>query len=135
MFTVNGTKKELSGVFSVKEYLEQNGYVISQIAVELNEEILPKTEYVSTVLKDGDVMEIVSFTFSVVILVFAFAIQLLNLLPAVIDVILTCEKRLFCLALHRSSTSLTTCCFSFPMLFLRSSPLIRTGVHISRILL
>ena len=61
MFTVNGTKKELQGVFSVKEYLEQNGNVISQIAVELNEEILPKTEYVSTVLKDGDVMEIVSF--------------------------------------------------------------------------
>ena len=61
MFTVNGTKKELLGVFSVKEYLEQNGYVISQIAVELNEEILSKTEYVSTVLKDGDVMEIVSF--------------------------------------------------------------------------
>ena len=61
MFTVNGMKKELPGVFSVKEYLEQNGYVISQIAVELNEEILPKTEYVSTVLKDGDVMEIVSF--------------------------------------------------------------------------
>jgi thiamine biosynthesis protein ThiS len=61
MFTVNGTKKELPGVFSVKEYLEQNGYVISQIAVELNEEILPKIEYVSTVLKDGDVMEIVSF--------------------------------------------------------------------------
>ena len=61
MFTVNGTKKELPGVFSVKEYLEQNGYVISQIAVELNEEILPKTEYVITVLKDGDVMEIVSF--------------------------------------------------------------------------
>ena len=61
MFTVNGTKKELQGVFSLKEYLEQNGYVISQIAVELNEEILPKTEYVSTVLKDGDVMEIVSF--------------------------------------------------------------------------
>ena len=61
MFTVNGTKKELPGVFSVKEYLEQNGYVVSQIAVELNEEILPKTEYASTVLKDGDVMEIVSF--------------------------------------------------------------------------
>ena len=57
----NLLKKELQGVFSVKEYLEQNGYVISQIAVELNEEILPKTEYVSTVLKDGDVMEIVSF--------------------------------------------------------------------------
>ena len=61
MFTVKKKKKELPGVFSVKEYLEQNGYVISQFAVELNEEILPKTEYVSTVLKDGDVMEIVSF--------------------------------------------------------------------------
>ena len=28
MFTVNGTKKELPGVFSVKEYLEQNGFEI-----------------------------------------------------------------------------------------------------------
>ena len=54
-----GKTIELPAAF--REYLEQNGYVISQIAVELNEEILPKTEYVSTVLKDGDVMEIVSF--------------------------------------------------------------------------
>ena len=61
MFTVNGTKKELPGVFSVKEYLEQNGYVISQIAVELNEEILPKNRYAETILKDGDCMEIVTF--------------------------------------------------------------------------
>ena len=61
MFTVNGTKKELQGVFSVKEYLEQNGYVISQIAVELNEEILPKDRYAETILKDGDCMEIVTF--------------------------------------------------------------------------
>lgn len=61
MITVNGKQKELTNTVSVKEYLEQNGYVISQIAVELNEEILPKTEYADTVLKNGDVMEIVSF--------------------------------------------------------------------------
>ena len=30
-------------------------------AVELNEEILPKAEYAETVLKDGDVLEIVNF--------------------------------------------------------------------------
>ena len=61
MFTVNGIQKEVPDSISVKKYLEQNGYVINQIAVELNEEILPKTDYASTVLKDGDVMEIVSF--------------------------------------------------------------------------
>lgn len=61
MITVNGKQKELANTVSVKEYLEQNGYVISQIAVELNEEILPKPEYADTVLKNGDVMEIVSF--------------------------------------------------------------------------
>ena len=33
MFTVNGTKKELQGVFSVKEYLEQNGYVLLRVQV------------------------------------------------------------------------------------------------------
>ena len=32
-----------------------------RIAVELNEEILPKANYAATVLKDGDVVEIVNF--------------------------------------------------------------------------
>ena len=43
------------------ERISGTEWICGQIAVELNEEILPKTEYVSTVLKDGDVMEIVSF--------------------------------------------------------------------------
>lgn len=61
MITVNG--KEISVVFplSVTEYLEQNHYKITRIAVEINGEILPKSRYAETFLKDGDVLEVVSF--------------------------------------------------------------------------
>ena len=61
MITVNG--KEISVVFplTVTEYLEQNHYKITRIAVEMNGEILPKSRYAQTLLKDGDVLEVVSF--------------------------------------------------------------------------
>ncbi len=59
--TVNGKKKELITALTVAEYLEENGYVTSQIAVELNEEILPKAEYSTVELQENDVMEVVSF--------------------------------------------------------------------------
>ena len=36
-------------------------YNPKHIVVELNEEILPKTEYDSTAIADGDVVEILSF--------------------------------------------------------------------------
>lgn len=61
MVTINGNETELSGGITVAAYLEQNRYKPAQIAVELNEEILPKEYYADTVLKDGDVMEIVMF--------------------------------------------------------------------------
>ena len=41
--------------------LEENSYVPSQIAVELNERILSKAEYSTTVLHENDILEIVSF--------------------------------------------------------------------------
>ena len=43
------------------QYLEENSYVPSQIAVELNERILSKAEYSTTVLHENDILEIVSF--------------------------------------------------------------------------
>jgi sulfur carrier protein len=46
---------------TVTELLKQRGYKTLYVAVELNEEILPKTEYENTVLKDGDVVEVVNF--------------------------------------------------------------------------
>ena len=61
MVTINGKEVVLADNTSVSSYLEACSYKTDRIVVELNEEILPKTEYVSTVLKDGDVMEIVSF--------------------------------------------------------------------------
>ena len=61
MITINGQKTELLSPVSVTDYLEQNQYRPNRIAVELNGEILPKSHYADTMVKDGDSMEIVSF--------------------------------------------------------------------------
>lgn len=61
MITVNGKQIQLASEMSVADYLEQNNYQIKRIAVELNEEILPKYSYSDTMLKDGDRLEIVTF--------------------------------------------------------------------------
>lgn len=61
MITVNGMKKELAGEVGLLAYLEKEGYKPEQIAIELNEAILPKEEYENTVLKQGDVLEILTF--------------------------------------------------------------------------
>ena len=45
----------------VTEMLNDNGYDPKRVAVELNLDILPKSQYESTVLKDGDSVEVVSF--------------------------------------------------------------------------
>ena len=61
MITVNGESRTLEKPVTVTEYLEACNYVPVQVVVELNEEILPKTEYDSTAIADGDVVEILSF--------------------------------------------------------------------------
>lgn len=61
MITVNGKQIQLISEMSVADYLEQNNYQINRIAVEMNEEILPKYSYSETMLKDGDRLEIVTF--------------------------------------------------------------------------
>lgn len=61
MITVNGVKRTLEQPLSVTEYLEKNQYVPVQVAIELNDQILARELYGSTILKEGDVMEIVSF--------------------------------------------------------------------------
>lgn len=60
MITINGNRIEQNKL-SLKEYLESTGLNPKRIAVEINGEILPKSEYDSTVLKDGDKVEIVNF--------------------------------------------------------------------------
>ena len=61
MITINGKQIQLTSEMSVADYLEQNNYQIKRIAVELNEEILPKYSYSDTMLKDGDRLEVVTF--------------------------------------------------------------------------
>lgn len=61
MITVNGKQIQLTSEMSVADYLEQNNYQINRIAVEMNEEILPKYSYSETMLKDGNRLEVVTF--------------------------------------------------------------------------
>ena len=61
MITVNGKQIQLTSEMSVADYLEENNYQINRIAVEMNEEILPKYSYSDTMLKDGDRLEVVTF--------------------------------------------------------------------------
>lgn len=61
MVIINGHSIELKSSITIAEYLAQNDYKADRIAVELNEAILPKDSYASTILKDGDVLEIVNF--------------------------------------------------------------------------
>ena len=61
MVRVNGENLDVSGK-SISELLEMLEFVPSHVAVELNEQtIVPKDEYDSTRVKDGDTVEVVRF--------------------------------------------------------------------------
>jgi sulfur carrier protein len=60
MVTINGQSVEAAGK-SVAQYLAEAGYNTARIAVERNEEIVPKAKYAETVFADGDVVEVVNF--------------------------------------------------------------------------
>lgn len=61
MIILNGKETDGFENLSVSELLQKNGYRTERIAVEYNGEILPKSEYESTVIKENDVIEVVSF--------------------------------------------------------------------------
>lgn len=61
MIRINGTDVTLAEGVSIERYLAQNQYNPSRVAVERNGEIVPKACYASTVLQDGDEVEIVQF--------------------------------------------------------------------------
>lgn len=60
MVRINGEDVNAEGM-NLKACLEQHGYNLTRIAVEINENIVPKTVYEETVLKAGDCVEVVSF--------------------------------------------------------------------------
>ncbi len=60
MVKINGEEKNAVRK-TVAEYLIKSGYDLKRVAVEINGDILPKSQYESTFLHDGDSVEIVSF--------------------------------------------------------------------------
>ncbi len=58
---LNGEEKEISREMNIMELLEEIGIKYREIglAVAVNEEIVPKSEYKSKVVKEGDKVEIV----------------------------------------------------------------------------
>lgn len=59
--TINGVNKDYPEGISLAEVLKQEGYQKERIAVERNEEIVPKAEYDKVVLASTDHLEVVQF--------------------------------------------------------------------------
>lgn len=60
MVKVNGEMMDAAGK-NIKALLDEMECKSGRVAVELNEEIVPKSTYGETILKDGDSVEVVRF--------------------------------------------------------------------------
>ena len=58
---VNGEVRSLSETVTIAELLDQLKLKREGIAVEVNRRIVPRAQHVSSCLKDGDVVEVVTF--------------------------------------------------------------------------
>lgn len=56
---VNGENKQFDQSITVANLVAQMGFTNKRIAVERNEEIVPKGMHENTMIEDGDVLEIV----------------------------------------------------------------------------
>jgi sulfur carrier protein len=61
MITLNGEKIQIKENITLSELLIEKAFRIPMIAVEYNGTIPTKSEFESITLKDGDVIEVVSF--------------------------------------------------------------------------
>jgi sulfur carrier protein len=59
--TINGEARELEHASTVTALVESLGLDARKVAVERNLEIVPRSQYLATVLCDGDRIEIVHF--------------------------------------------------------------------------
>lgn len=59
--TVNGEARDLPRPLTLAEFLAQSGLDMRKVAVERNEEIVPRSAYATTLLGAGDALEIVHF--------------------------------------------------------------------------
>jgi thiamine biosynthesis protein ThiS len=59
--TINGDEQRFEAAMSLAELIEQLGMKADRVAVEVNREIVPRAQWASTTLRDGDRLEIVHF--------------------------------------------------------------------------
>ena len=58
---VNGELKELGGTHSLSDLVAQLDLPVARIAIELNREVVRRNDWSSTMLREGDRIEIVHF--------------------------------------------------------------------------
>ena len=58
---INGESKEISGTPSLAELIDQLDLPAARIAIELNRDVVRRNDWSSTILQDGDRIEIVHF--------------------------------------------------------------------------
>jgi sulfur carrier protein len=57
----NGKKRDIKDNTNITEFITINSYKPEHVVVELNEEIISKERYQEIILKDNDVLEVLSF--------------------------------------------------------------------------
>lgn len=57
--SLNGIDQHVESATSVAALLALNGYTNRKVAVEINREIVPKSEHAQRLIEDGDCVEIV----------------------------------------------------------------------------
>ena len=57
--TINGEPRQLQQALSVQQLITELDLADKRLAVELNEQIVPRGQFEHTALQDGDVIEIV----------------------------------------------------------------------------
>lgn len=61
MLRINGTEREFTPGMTILALLEQMNYNVARVAVECNGGIIPRRQLAETEVKDGDILEVVSF--------------------------------------------------------------------------
>lgn len=61
MIFVNGEERPLMQSVTLAEILEELGYETTRVAVERNQEIIPRSQYDTVMVNDGDHLEVVRF--------------------------------------------------------------------------
>lgn len=58
--TINGQPKELSMAINIETFLKSEGYDTMSVAVAMNGSFVAKSSFATTILNDGDAIEIVA---------------------------------------------------------------------------